>query len=131
MIFSRTIIKIVDNSGAKYVKALAFLGDGVRYYAKLGENVLVVPKKIKRKTKHNKGAIKKRKKYLGLIVATRWNTRRRDGSFIWFQQSAAVLYDFKQKFLGTNIKSALCKELRLGNRAIAYKKLLQQTRTFL
>lgn len=82
MVFSRTIVRVIDNSGAKYVKALAYRGTGVRSCAKLGEAVLVVPKKIKRKTKHNKGLIKKRKKYVGVLVGTRWNTRRRDGTFI-------------------------------------------------
>lgn len=70
MIFSRTILKVCDNSGAKYVKALCLWGDTSRKYGLLCDPVLVVPKKLKRRIKRAKALLQKRKKYIGVVVTT-------------------------------------------------------------
>lgn len=133
MIFSRTILTVRDNSGAKYVKALSLWGNAYRTYGRLGDTMLVVPKKLRRRMKRAKSMVQKRKKYVGLIISTVWNTRRRDGSFIKFLKSTTVLFSLKYKLLGTALKIPLSKEFKAisGLDSGDIKKLVTTTRIFI
>lgn len=133
MIFSRTILSVKDNSGARYVKAIAVWGNVYRPYGRLCDTMLVVPKKLKRKIKRTRSNIQKRKKYIGLILTTAWNTRRRDGTFIRFIKSSAILFTLKQKLLGTAIRAPLCREFKhlAEKEGGDYKKLTAKTRLYL
>lgn len=133
MIFSRTILSVCDNSGAKYVKALSLWGSSYRPYGLLCDSMLVVPKKLKkRKNKNARALIQKRKKYVGLILATVWNTRRRDGSFISFLKNSMILFSLKNKLMGSIIKIPLCKEIKqLKFDMNAIKKLTHKGRRYI
>lgn len=134
MIFSRTILSVCDNSGAKYVKALSIWGNAYRPYGLLCDSMLVVPKKLKKRKKKNaRSMIQKRKKYIGLILSTRWNTRRRDGSFISFLKNSVILFSLKQKIMGSTIKIPLCKEIKQVNSIDSpdIKKLTHRSRRYI
>jgi len=131
MIYSRTVLSVVDNSGAKYVKALNIVGGKKRQYGKLYDAVVVVPKKLKRRGKNSKILVQKRKKYIALIMTTATNTRRRDGSFIKFLTSSVALFGVNGKFLGSTFKSPLCKELKALGTFVDTKKIMSLTRIYL
>lgn len=130
MVYSRTILTVADNSGAKFVKAIAVLGSKKRYYGKLYDSVLVVPKKIKRRGKSGKRLVQKRRKYIALIVTTAINTRRRDGSFIKFLATSAVLFGLNLKLLGSALRVPMCRESTTGQALGDVKKLVTLSRQF-
>lgn len=128
MIYSRTILAVSDNSGATYVKALTLTGGVKRQYGRLYDAILIVPKKIKRRSKNNKNLIQKRKKYLAVIMATKTNTRRRDGGFIKFLSSTATIFGLNGKMVGNAIRMPLCRELRHKSSVADLKKLASLSR---
>ena len=92
MIQPETILRITDNSGAKIVKVFKILGGSKRRYARIGD--LVVMSVLSVEPRKN---IKKKEVVRGVIVRQRQPFRRKDGSYIRFDENAAVIVDPKKK----------------------------------
>lgn len=131
MIYSKTVVAVIDNSGAKYVKSLTVVGGTKRQYGKLHDALLVVPKKIKRRGRGKKSLVQKRKKYIAIIIATAVNTRRRDGAFIKFLASSVVLFGLNTKLVGSALKAPLCREISHTTSMVDLKRLTTLSRQYI
>jgi large subunit ribosomal protein L14 len=107
MIQTQTILEVADNSGAKRVMCIRVLGGSRRRYARLGDIVVVAVKEALPDGNVKKGTVQK-----GVIVRTRKETRRPDGSYIRFDQNAVVLINAQMEPIGTRIFGPVARELR-------------------
>ena len=107
MIQAETILKIADNSGAKRVKCVKVLGGSKRRYATLGDVIVVSIRSVIPQGKIKKGAVEK-----AVIVRTSKEVRRPDGSYIRFEDNAAVIIDDRGEPKATRIFGPVARELR-------------------
>jgi large subunit ribosomal protein L14 len=107
MIQTQTILEVADNSGAKKVQCIRVLGGSKRRYARLGDIVVVAVKEALPDGNVKKGTVQR-----GVIVRTRKETRRPDGSYIRFDQNAVVLINAAMEPIGTRIFGPVARELR-------------------
>lgn len=91
MIQPRSIVKITDNSGAKIGRIFKVLGSSKKRYAKIGELVKFSVQKAEPRKE-----IKKKAVLLGLVVRQKFPFRRKDGSYIRFDENAIVVVDQKK-----------------------------------
>jgi large subunit ribosomal protein L14 len=91
MIQPRTIVKVADNSGAKIGRIFKILGSSRKRYAKIGELVIFSVQKAEPRKE-----IKKKAVLLGLVVRQRSPLRRKDGSYIRFDENAVVVVEQKK-----------------------------------
>lgn len=91
MIQERSILKVADNSGAKFVRCFRVLGGSKKRYALVGDIIVAsVQSAEPRKT------VKKKDKVRALVVRSRKSLRRKDGSYVRFDDNAVVLIDKKE-----------------------------------
>ena len=107
MIQMRTILEVADNSGAKRVQCIKVLGGSRRRYAELGDVIVVSVKEALPAAKVKKGDVAK-----AVVVRTRSQASRNDGSYIRFDENAAVLINDQQQPRGTRIFGPVGRELR-------------------
>ena len=107
MIQEETNLVVADNSGAKKVRCIRVLGGSDRRYAGLGDLVVVSVKSA-----IPGAAVKKGEVARAVIVRTKKETRRKDGSFIRFDENAAVLLNAQGEPRGTRIFGPGARELR-------------------
>lgn len=107
MVQQETILKIADNSGARKALVIRVLGGSRRRYASLGDRVVVAIKDAIPTGQVKKGEVAK-----AVIVRTRKEVRRKDGSYIRFDENAAVLIKDDQSPRGTRIFGPVGRELR-------------------
>jgi large subunit ribosomal protein L14 len=107
MIQMRTILDVADNSGAKVVQCIKVLGGSRRRYAALGDIIVVSIKEALPGSKVQKGSTAK-----AVVVRTRRQYSRPDGSLIRFDTNSAVLIDSKGEPVGTRIFGPVARELR-------------------
>ena len=107
MIQNQSVCDVADNSGAKKLMCIRVLGGTRRRYASLGDVIVVSVKEAIPNSKVKKGDVKK-----AVIVRTRKEVRRVDGSYIRFDSNSAVLIDEKGEPLGTRIFGPVARELR-------------------
>jgi large subunit ribosomal protein L14 len=107
MIQMRSILNSADNTGAKRLMCIKVLGGTRRRYATLGDVVVVSVKEAIPEGKVKKGEVKK-----GVIVRTRKEVRRADGSYIRFDDNSIVLVDANNEPIGTRIFGPVARELR-------------------
>src|SRR4030065_171886 len=107
MIQMSSVLEVADNSGAKKVFCIKVLGGSKRRYAGLGDVVVVSVKEAIPEGNVKKGAVVK-----GVIVRTKRDSRRPDGSYIRFDQNAIVLINAKGEPIGTRIFGPVARELR-------------------
>jgi large subunit ribosomal protein L14 len=110
MIQVQTMLKIADNSGAKVVQCIKVLGGTRRRYASLGDIIVGAVKEA------IPGAqVKKSEKVRCVVVRLASNYRRPDGSFIRFDENAAVVINEQLNPRGTRIFGPVARELRERN----------------
>ena len=109
MIQQETRLKVADNSGAKEVLCFKILGGSKRRYASIGDLIVVTVK-----IAIPGGAVKKGDVTRAVIVRTRKEVRRKDGSYIRFDDNAAVLLTSAGEPRGTRIFGPVARELRDG-----------------
>jgi large subunit ribosomal protein L14 len=102
-----SIVKIADNTGARKALVIRVLGGSGRRYARLGDIVVVAIKDALPTGQVKKGDVAK-----AVIVRTRKESRRRDGSYIRFDENAAVLINDAREPRGTRIFGPVGRELR-------------------
>ena len=107
MIQQETRLKVADNSGAKTVQCFKVLGGSKRRYATVGDVVVVSVK-----TSIPGGMVKKGDVSRAVIVRVAKELRRKDGSYIRFDENAAVLLNSQNEPRGTRIFGPVARELR-------------------
>jgi len=108
MIQSRTILKLADNTGAKKIMCIRVLGGYQKRYARIGDIITVTVKQATPYAMVKKGEVLK-----AVIVRQKKELRRSDGSYIRFDDNAAVIIDPKTKDpRGTRIFGPVARELR-------------------
>ena len=110
MIQTESRLNIADNSGAKEVLCIKVLGGSNRKYASVGDTIVVTIKEAMPRGKVKKGTVHK-----AVIVRTRKELKRPDGSTIKFDSNAAVLINAQGEPVGTRIFGPVCRELRSRN----------------
>ena len=109
MIQQETRLKVADNSGAKEVLCFKILGGSRRRYASIGDLIVVTVKNA-----IPGGMVKKGEVTRAVVVRTRKEVRRKDGSYIRFDDNAAVLLTSAGAPRGTRIFGPVARELRDG-----------------
>jgi large subunit ribosomal protein L14 len=107
MIQEETNLVVADNSGAKKVRCIRVLGGSNRRYATVGDIIVVSVK-----TAIPGGGVKKGEVSRAVIVRTKKEVRRNDGSYIRFDENAAVLLNAQGEPRGTRIFGPVARELR-------------------
>ncbi|MBL0170695.1 MAG: 50S ribosomal protein L14 [Gemmatimonadaceae bacterium] len=107
MIQQESIVKVADNSGAKRALVIRVLGGTRRRYAGLGDKVVVAVKDAL-----PNGTVKKSEVAKAVVVRTVKETRRKDGSYIRFDENAVVIIDDKGEPKATRIFGPVARELR-------------------
>lgn len=107
MIQEETNLVVADNSGAKKVRCIRVLGGSNRRYASVGDIIVVSVKSA-----IPGGAVKKGDVSRAVIVRTKKEVKRKDGTYIRFDENAAVLLDNKNEPRGTRIFGPVARELR-------------------
>jgi len=107
MIQTQTYLIVADNSGAKSVRCIRVLGGTRRRYASLGD---VISASVR--VALPGGTVKKGQKVKCVVVRTRKEVRRKDGSYIRFDQNAAVVINENREPIGTRIFGPVARELR-------------------
>lgn len=107
MIQMQTILDVADNSGAKKVGCIKILGGTRRRYASLGDVIVVSVKDAIPNSKIRKGEVVR-----AVIVRTKKEVGRQDGSFIKFDDNSAVLINPQGDPIGTRIFGPVARELR-------------------
>ena len=107
MVQTTTTLDVADNSGAKKVMCIRVLGGTRRKYASIGDIIVVSIKEAIPNAKVKKGEVAK-----AVIVRTKKEVSRQDGSYIRFDTNSAVLVDKDNEPVGTRIFGPVARELR-------------------
>jgi len=107
MIQSETMLKVADNSGARKILCITPLGGGVGKTASIGDIISASVKEAEPESKIPKGKVVK-----AVIVRAKKEVRRRDGSYIRFDDNAAVIIDNQKEPIGTRVFGPVGRELR-------------------
>jgi large subunit ribosomal protein L14 len=106
MIQQESRLNVADNSGAKEVLCIRVLGGSKRRYASVGDKIVVSVKDA------SPGGVKKGSVSKAVVVRTRKSIRRKDGSYIRFDDNAVVLLNASDEPRGTRIFGPVARELR-------------------
>lgn len=109
MIQKQTMLEVADNSGAKKLMVIHISGSTRKRFAYLGDIVKVTVKKA-----IPGGTVKKGELFNAVIVRTKKEVRRNDGSYIRFDDNAAVIIDKDKQPVGTRMFGPVARELRSG-----------------
>lgn len=115
MVQQQTVLKVADNTGAKEIMCIRCLGGSYRRYAHIGDVIVASVK-----TATPGGTVKKGQVVKAVVVRTKYPTRRQDGSFVRFDENAAVIIKDDGTPTGTRIFGPVARELRDGG----YMKIL-------
>ena len=107
MIQPQTILKVIDNSGAKVIRCFRVLGGTKRRYAEIGD-IIVASVQIAEPRRE----VKKKAVVKAMIVRQKKAFRRKDGSYIRFNENAAVLINDKKEPLGNRIFGPIPREIK-------------------
>lgn len=107
MIQMQTVLDVADNSGAKKVMCIKVLGGSKRRYAHVGDIIVASVKEAAPNSKVKKGEVIK-----AVVVRTKKEIARSDGSYIRFDHNSAVLVNAQREPIGTRIFGPVARELR-------------------
>ena len=107
MIQQESRLAVADNSGAKEVLCIRVLGGTKRRYASIGDEIVVTVKNAVPSGNIKKGTVAK-----AVVVRTRKEVRRNDGSYIRFDDNAVVMLNATGEMMGTRIFGPVARELR-------------------
>lgn len=109
MIQMQSRLNVADNSGAKRVQTIKVLGGSKRRYASIGDTIIVSVKEALPNSKVKKGDVRR-----AVVVRTSKEVARPDGTYIRFDDNAAVLITPQNEPVGTRIFGPVARELRAG-----------------
>lgn len=107
MIQLRSMLKVADNTGAKVVQCITVLGGSKKKFAQIGDQIVAVVKKAEPRRETKKHQIVR-----AVIVRQKKNFRRKDGTYICFDENAIVIIDAKKEPKGGRIFGPIPKELK-------------------
>jgi large subunit ribosomal protein L14 len=107
MVQQESRLAVADNSGAKEVLCIRVLGGTGRRYARIGDTIVATVKNAMPSGNVKKGTVVK-----AVVVRTKKETRRNDGSYIRFEDNAVVLLNNAGEMIGTRIFGPVARELR-------------------
>lgn len=107
MIQMQTNLTVADNSGAKSIRCIKVIGGSRKRYARIGD---IISASVR--VAMPGGTVKKGQVVKCVVVRTKKETRRRDGSYIRFDQNAAVIINEQREPVGTRIFGPVARELR-------------------
>ena len=107
MVQQESRLKVADNTGAREVLTIRVLGGTKRRYASIGDKIVVT---VKDSTPN--GTVKKGQVSTAVVVRTKKEIRRPDGSYIRFDENACVLLDPSGEMRGTRVFGPVARELR-------------------
>ena len=107
MIQQETRLKVADNTGAKDILCIKVLGGSRKRYARVGDEIIVSVKKA-----IPGGVIKKGEVSTAVVVRAKKEIKRKDGSYIRFDENAAVLINNQKEPMGTRVFGPVARELR-------------------
>ncbi len=107
MIQQETRLKVADNTGAKDVLCIKVLGGSRKKYARVGDQIIVTVKKAM-----PGGVVKKGEVSTAVVVRAKKEIKRKDGSYIRFDENAAVLINSQKEPKGTRVFGPVARELR-------------------
>ena len=107
MIRAESKLSVADNSGARSVRCIRVLGGSRRKVASVGDIIVVAVAEAIPNARVKKGEVRR-----AVIVRTKKNVGRKDGSYIRFDENAAVLIDDNKEVVGTRIFGPVARELR-------------------
>ena len=110
MVQQESRLKVADNTGAKEVLTIRVLGGTKRRYAALGDKIVIT---VKSATPN--GTVKKGQVSTAVVVRTKKEVRRKDGSYIRFEDNAAILLSENDELKGTRVFGPVARELREKN----------------
>jgi len=110
MIQTQSTLNVADNSGARKLMCIKVMGDSRRRYARIGDLI-----SCSVRTAIPGGNVKKGEVVQAVIVRTKKEIRRKDGSYIRFDENAAVIINKEKEPVGTRIFGPVARELREGN----------------
>ena len=107
MIQQESYLKVADNTGAKEIKAIRVLGGSKRKYGNIGDIIVASVRKA-----NPGGTVKKGDVVKAVIVRSKRGVRREDGSYVRFDENAAVIIKEDRNPMGTRIFGPVARELR-------------------
>ncbi len=107
MIQTESKLEVADNSGARKVACIRVLGGSRRKYASVGDVIVVAVKEAIPNARVKKGEVRR-----AVVVRTKKNIGRPDGTFIRFDENAAVIIETSKEPVGTRIFGPVARELR-------------------
>ena len=107
MIQLRTTLDVADNSGAKRIQCIKVLGGSGKKFARVGDIIVVSVKETIPGSSIKKGTVAR-----AVVVRTRKEVRRKDGSYIKFDRNSAVIIDNQNEPVGTRVFGPIARELR-------------------
>ena len=107
MLQQESRLRVADNTGAKEVLTIRVLGGTKRRYTSIGDKIVVT---VKEATPN--GSVKKGQVSTAVVVRTKKEIRRPDGSYIRFDENACVLLDAQGEMRGTRVFGPVARELR-------------------
>ena len=110
MVQQESRLKVADNSGAREVLCIRVLGGTKKRYASLGDKIVVTIKNALPSGNVKKGSISN-----AVVVRTKKEVRRKDGSYIRFEDNAAILLNENDEPRGTRVFGPVARELRKRN----------------
>ena len=110
MIQQESRIKVTDNSGAKEILCIRVLGGTKKRYASVGDKIVGTVKEAMPSANIKKGQVVK-----AVVIRTRKEVRRPDGSYIRFTDNACVIIDENEQMKGTRVFGPVARELRDNN----------------
>ena len=110
MVQQESRLKVADNTGAKEVLTIRVLGGTKRRYARIGDKIVVTVKHAIASSSIKKGTVTK-----AVVVRTKKEVRRKDGSYIRFEDNAAILLNENDELKGTRVFGPVARELREKN----------------
>ena len=110
MIQQESRLKIADNSGAREVLCIRVLGGTKKRYASVGDKIVVTVKNAIASSSIKKGTVSR-----AVVVRTKKEVRRKDGSYIRFDDNSCVLLDENGEMRGTRVFGPVARELRENN----------------
>ena len=111
MVQQESVLNVADNTGAKKVLCIRVLGGTKRRYASIGDRIVVSVKDVS-----PNGTVKKKQVTTAVVVRTKKEIKRFDGSYIRFDDNACVLLDANGEMRGTRVFGPVARELREKNR---------------
>ena len=121
-----SILFSCDNSGIVYSQCISLPTDSNSKEFKLACVVRIIAKSIKK----NKPGIEKKKKYLGLVVCLKKISRRQQGIWLRSSKNKILCLNSSYKFLGTNIKSSLCRDIRYKKNKLKFKRIISYSNRY-